>query len=48
MYYWGDVEVSYENIKLKADYMEYDMSTGTVYARGTYDSLAQEWKGSRR
>ena len=35
MYYWGDVEVSYENIKLKADYMEY----------GTYDSLAQEWKG---
>lgn len=45
MYYWGDVEVSYENINLKADYMEYDMSTGTVYARGTYDSLAQEWKG---
>ena len=45
MYYWGDVEVSFENIKLKADYMEYDMSTGTVYARGTYDSLAQEWKG---
>lgn len=45
MYYWGYVEVSYENIKLKADYMEYDMSTGTVYARGTYDSLAQEWKG---
>lgn len=45
MYYWGDVEVSYENIKLKADYMEYDMSTGTVYARGTYDSLAGEWKG---
>lgn len=45
MYYWGDVEVSYENIKLKADYMEYDMSTGTVYARGTYDSLAQEWNG---
>ncbi len=45
MYYWGDVEVSYDNIKLKADYMEYDMSTGTVYAKGTYDSLAREWKG---
>ena len=45
MYYWGDVEVSYENIKLKADYMEYDMSTGTVFARGTYDSLKHEWKG---
>ena len=45
MYYWGDVEVSYDNIKLKADYMEYDMSTGTVFARGTYDSLSREWKG---
>ncbi len=45
MYYWGDVEVSYENIKLKADYMEYDMATGIVYARGTYDSVKDEWKG---
>ena len=45
MYYWGDVEVSYDNIKLKADYMEYDMATGTVFARGTYDSLSKEWKG---
>lgn len=45
MYYWGEVEVSYENIKLKADYMEYDMATGMVYARGTYDSLSREWKG---
>lgn len=45
MYYWGEVEVSYENIKLKADYMEYDMATGTVFARGTYDSLSREWKG---
>ena len=45
MFYWGDVEVSYENMKLKADYMEYDMNTGIVYARGTYDTLAREWKG---
>ncbi len=45
MYYWGGVEVSYENIKLTADYMEYDMNTGTVFARGVYDTLAQEWKG---
>ena len=42
MFYWGDVEVSYENIKLKADYMEYDMNSGTVFARGTYDSLAHD------
>ena len=45
MFYWGDVEVSYDNIKLKADYMEYDMATGTVFARGTYDSLSRTWKG---
>ena len=45
MFYWGDVEVTYENIKLQADYMEYDMNTGTVFARGTYDSLARAWKG---
>lgn len=45
MYYWGDVEVSYDNIKLKADYMEYDMATGVVFARGTYDSVKNEWKG---
>ena len=45
MYYWGGVEVSYENIKLTADYMEYDMNTGTVFARGVYDTLAHEWKG---
>ena len=45
MFYWGDVQVSYENITLKADYMEYDMNTGTVFARGTYDTLSHEWKG---
>ncbi len=45
MYYWGDVTVEYENIEITADYMEYDMNTGIVYARGTYDSLACEWKG---
>ena len=45
MYYWGDVTVTYENLKLTADYMEYDMATGTVFARGTYDTLKREWKG---
>lgn len=45
MYYYGDVEVSYDNIKLKADYMEYDMATGTVFARGTYDPKTETWKG---
>lgn len=45
VYYYGDVTVEYGNMKLTADYMEYDMKTGTVYARGTLDSLTGEWKG---
>ena len=38
MYYYGDVTVTYGNMKLTADYMEYDMKTQTVYARGTRDT----------
>ena len=45
MYYYGDVTVSYDNMKLTADYMEYDMLTGVVFARGTLDTLTGEWKG---
>lgn len=45
MFYWGDVSVTYDNIKITSDYMEYDMATGIVFARGTYDTLAGEWKG---
>ena len=45
VYYYGEVNVKYDNMELSADFMEYDMKTGTVYARGTYDSVAQEWKG---
>ena len=45
VYYYGGVTVEYDNMTLTADYMEYDMSTGIVYARGTFDSLSGEWKG---
>ncbi len=45
IYYYGGVTVEYDNIKLTADYMEYDMSTGIVFARGTYDSTSASWKG---
>ena len=45
IFYYGDVSVTYGNMKLTADYMEYDMKTGTVFARGTYDSLSGEWTG---
>ena len=38
IYYYGDVSVSYGNMKLTADYMEYDLATQTLYARGTKDT----------
>ena len=39
IYYYGDVTVTYANMKLTADYMEYDLANSTLYARGTTDSL---------
>ena len=45
IYYYGDVSVEYQGMKLNADYMEYDMNTGTVFARGTQDPVTGEWKG---
>ena len=45
IYYYGDVTVDYQGMKLSADYMEYDMNTGIVYARGTKDPVTGEWKG---
>ncbi|MBR1436449.1 MAG: LPS-assembly protein LptD, partial [Bacteroidales bacterium] len=45
IYYYGDVQVTYGNVKLTADYMEYDMNSGTVYAKGTLDTLTGTWKG---
>lgn len=38
IYYYGDVSVRYENIELKADYMEYNLDTRTVYASGIKDT----------
>ena len=38
IYYYGDVSVSYGNMKLTADYMEYDLKTSILYARGTTDT----------
>lgn len=45
IYYYGDVTVKYDNMELTAEYMEYDMKTGTVFAHGIYDSIAEEWVG---
>ncbi len=38
IHYYGDVSVEYAGMKLTADYMEYDISSQTLFARGTKDS----------
>ena len=38
IYYYGEASVSYGNMKLTADYMEYDLNTNTLFARGTKDT----------
>jgi len=38
IYYYGEVRVTYENIELTAEYMEYDLDTRTVFATGVKDS----------
>lgn len=45
IYYYGDVSVSYQGMKLTAEYMEYDMNSSIVFARGVYDSLSGVWNG---
>lgn len=45
IFYYGDVSVTYQDIKLTAEYMEYDMTRSEVFAKGIYDSIAGEWKG---
>ena len=45
IYYYGGATVSYQNMKLTADYIEYDMTTNTVFARGRKDPNTGEWIG---
>ena len=45
IYYYGGATVEYQNMKLTADYIEYDMLTNTVFARGQKDPATGEWKG---
>ncbi len=39
VHYYEDVSVTYGDMKLTADYMEYDLQTQTLFARGTKDTL---------
>ena len=45
VYYYGGATVTYQDMKLTADYIEYDMKTNTVYARGRKDEATGEWVG---
>jgi len=46
LYYYGDVTVTYGNLKLSAEYMEYDVQSQTVYACGKLDPATGELKGN--
>ena len=45
VYYYGGATVTYQDMELTADYIEYDMKTNTVYARGRKDEATGEWVG---
>ena len=45
IYYYGATSVKYQDMELTANYMEYDMNSGVVYACGVYDSLEGVWNG---
>lgn len=45
IYYYGDVSVEYDDMTLTSAYMEYDMNSGEVFARGILDTLTGEWTG---
>ena len=45
IYFYGETSVKYQDMELTANYMEYDMNEGIVFASGVYDSLRGEWVG---
>ena len=45
LYYYGGATVTYQDMKLTADYIEYDMATNTVYASGRLNPATGEMEG---
>ncbi len=45
IYYYGGATVTYQDMKLTADYIEYDMKTNTVFATGRKDPATGEMTG---
>ena len=46
IFYYGEVTVKYQGMELSADYMEYDLNTNDVFAKGTWDAEKEEWIGA--
>ncbi len=45
IYYYGGATVTYEDMTLKADFIEYDMETNTVFASGRLNPATGEMEG---
>ena len=45
IYYYGGATVTYQNMKLTADYLEYDMKTNIVHATGRKNPATGEMEG---
>lgn len=45
IYLYGQAEITYSTINLKAYYIEIDLEKKTLTAKGLYDSLDAAWKG---
>lgn len=45
IFYYGDVSVTYQDMTLKAERMEYDLNSGIVFAYGVLDTIEGEWVG---
>ena len=45
VYYYGGASVSYQNMKLTADYLQYNMKTNTVYTSGRKNLATGEMEG---
>ena len=45
IYYYGGATVTYQNMKLTADYLEYDLLTNTVFACGRKNPATGEMEG---
>ncbi len=45
VYYYGGATVTYQNMQLTADYIEYDMKTNTVFATGRKNLVTGEMEG---